>query len=70
VNGSGWVMAGLMALSAGLAGCKSNGAGTASLPSGNVAITASGVPVAGTVAAPPADRTAEFLSAFRPREQP
>ncbi len=57
----------LLALMAGLTGCKSNSPSASTLPSGSVSITASGVVTPGTMA--PADKTTEFLSAFKPKEQ-
>ncbi|GAA4352962.1 hypothetical protein GCM10023165_42820 [Variovorax defluvii] len=70
MRGSWNLAAGLMVLALGLAGCKSNGANTASAPAGSVSITAAGVPVPGTAIQPqPVDKTAEFLGAFRPKEQ-
>lgn len=70
MNRSWNLVAGLMVLAATLAGCKSDGAGTASAPAGSVSVTAAGVPVPGTAIQPQAaDKTTEFLGAFRPRDQ-
>ena len=60
-----WMAIASVALAAGLSGCNSNGTASTA-PSVSAPVGASSV--AAPVTWRPADKTAEFLSAFRPQE--
>lgn len=62
-----WMAIASLALAIGLSACKSNGTASAA-PAGSTATSAAGVPAPVTATWRPADKTAEFLSAFRPQE--
>jgi hypothetical protein len=62
-----WMGIAGLALALGLSACKSNGTG-ATAPSVSAPANASGVSTPVTATWRPADKTAEFLSAFRPQE--
>ncbi|WP_143684524.1 hypothetical protein [Variovorax sp. KK3] len=69
MNRSWRVVAAAIAVTGGFAGCKSDGAATSTTPRGSVSISATGVVAPAHAAASTADKTAEFLSAFRPKDQ-
>lgn len=62
-----WMGIASLALALGLSACKSNGT-AATAPSVSAPVNASGVSAPVTATWRPADKTAEFLSAFRPQE--
>jgi hypothetical protein len=65
VNKTAWMSIASLALAIGLSACKNNGAASTTT-SGHV--NAVGVPAPVTTTWRPTDKTADFLSAFRPQE--
>lgn len=67
MNKTAWMASAGLALAAGLSGCKSNETASTA-PSVSTPVSASGVSAPVAVTWRRSDKTAEFLSAFRPQQ--
>ena len=67
MKNTAWIAIASLALTTGLSACKGNGTASTA-PPGSTAASAAGMPAPVTATWRPADKTTEFLSAFRPQE--